>query len=484
MYNAVAQVLTVIVEIAVLLVHERGIGLDGVLVQTRLLEPFVFPRPQQLNRVALTQQEGVGRYLVLFRTDDDVVEVGAVAVVNDRIIAVLHTVPFALPCVFETAAFTVLEPWIDGITQDNAVIDVRFQPVLADIGRVVLVQRRNDEQGQVDQRITAVNGGVGVRIGTLCPDGIGVLATEDVRQVLFTDRIGDVDCITTVDHDVYLVDCVAFQGVVEYCVGQVNLVKEGYAVELATVQINGRLLRYFEGQVEGVYIYDVTVLERGVCIETGGVVALAVVAPNVRGVEYAEVVHNVTVLGDDIQGVRDLATRHVVMRNMYVRTCDQFGDRVAFPEDGVAQSDHLGLGQVGQRRYVDLIEDRAVAGGRTRTVGNRVAEHRIYRHTCVAIYLIIDRARRACTYVLAYNACRYGVNIEVQRVELLDMFVCVEDGVGLDAGGVVTLAVLCPYERSVRDTDGLVQPRLFYNVQDTDAVTSGSDRYSLLVVAA
>ena len=180
-----------------------------------------------------------------------------------------------------------------------------------------------------------------------------------------------------------------------------------------------------------------------------------------------------------------LATRYRIICHVLVGLRYNVHNRVAFPEDRVTLTDDLRLGKCIHRRYVDLIHQRTVADrSRTRPVEDSVAEHLTVLCRISAVLLIIYRARRACTYVLAYRARRYGVNIEVQRVELQDMFVSVEHGVGLYSGGVVTLAVLRPYERSVRDTDGLVQPRLFYNVQDTDAVTSGSDRYSLLVVAA
>ena len=99
------------------------------------------------------------------------------------------------------------------------------------------------------------------------------------------------------------------------------------------------------------------------------------------------------------------------------------------------------------RRYVDLIVDRTVTSTRTRTVVDRVAEHRIYRHTRVAIYLIIDRARRACTYVLAYGTRRYRIYRQVQLVVLGDRSVksCLD--VFPTTGGIVVLSVNIPSER-------------------------------------
>ena len=54
------------------------------------------------------------------------------------------------------------------------------------------------------------------------------------------------------DSYMYFIQRITFQGVVEYGVGQVRLVKEGYTPCLTTVQEDGLLNRVLDGQVEGV----------------------------------------------------------------------------------------------------------------------------------------------------------------------------------------------------------------------------------------
>ena len=54
-------------------------------------------RPEQLNRVALTDAVVVLWNMCLVRTNDNMVEMTAVAVIYDRIFCERNTMPFTLP---------------------------------------------------------------------------------------------------------------------------------------------------------------------------------------------------------------------------------------------------------------------------------------------------------------------------------------------------------------------------------------------------
>ena len=101
LYDTVAQIIAVVMGVAVFLVVERGVGRDGIIIYTRSVHPKCAVRPEQLDGVALTQVERVFHRLLLTGTDDDMVEIAAVTVPYDRIGGVGHTMPFAFPCAVE-----------------------------------------------------------------------------------------------------------------------------------------------------------------------------------------------------------------------------------------------------------------------------------------------------------------------------------------------------------------------------------------------
>ena len=69
------------------------------------------------------------------------VEIGAVAVPNDGIVVVLHTVPLTFPSTVELAILACVEPWVNEVTEGNRVVhDIIFTAE----GRVVMRQSRCD----------------------------------------------------------------------------------------------------------------------------------------------------------------------------------------------------------------------------------------------------------------------------------------------------------------------------------------------------
>ena len=88
-----------------------------------------------------------------------------------------------------------------------------------------------------------------------------------------------------------LVDRVAIEGVADNRIVQIHLIQEGNAALFDTaLQEDSLLLRILDGQVEGVETGDKAVLEGCVGVNTGGVVFLVIIAPNVRCIQCTEVI--------------------------------------------------------------------------------------------------------------------------------------------------------------------------------------------------
>ena len=174
-----------------------------------------------------------------------------------------------------------------------------------------------------------------------------------------------------------------------------------------------------------------------------------------------------------------------VVRDVLIGLGDYLCDGIAFPDNRISVANHLGLSLFGRTGNIDLVEDSTVAyRGGAWPIENSISEHLSVLSRISSIYLIIYRARRACAYVLAYRARRNGVDCQMESVVCADMSICIDGGVCPDTGGVVALTGLCPDERCIGDTDGLVQTGLFYYVQDTEAVATGSYRSRHAVVAS
>ena len=174
-----------------------------------------------------------------------------------------------------------------------------------------------------------------------------------------------------------------------------------------------------------------------------------------------------------------------VVRDVLIGLGRYLCDGLAFPCDGLAFANHLGLSLFGRTGNIDLVEDGTVAyRGGAWPIPNSISEHLSVLSRNSSIYLIIYRARRACAYVLAYRARRNGVDCQMEGVVCADMSICIDGGVCPDTCGVVALTGLCPDERCIGNTDGLVQTGLFHYVEDTETVATGSYRSRYAVVAS
>ena len=105
-------------------------------------EPCRVMRPEELQTVIRAEEEVLLYFGSLFRTLNDMEPLGGVAVINDRVVVELHTVPFAFPLTHFLAIR--VESRIDGVTQGN---DAVFKERLAYKDRVtVFLQFRNNRQ--------------------------------------------------------------------------------------------------------------------------------------------------------------------------------------------------------------------------------------------------------------------------------------------------------------------------------------------------
>ena len=141
--DTVAEEVLVIMGRSVGLVHECRVGLHGVAVNTLGINPILFIRPEELNGVALTEIEGILCRNILFRTNDDMMVITAVAVPYDGIFRIGNTFPLAFPFSMERAAIVLVKLRINQISKHNR---VHRDFLFADEGRVILCDFRNNTQ--------------------------------------------------------------------------------------------------------------------------------------------------------------------------------------------------------------------------------------------------------------------------------------------------------------------------------------------------
>ena len=377
-YDAVADVTAIVVPTVVVCIVEYRVGLDGILIQARSVEPFVAVRPQELNGVTLTEIEGVQGRLVLTRTNDDVVEIGAVAVPNDGVVVVVHTRPFTFPGTMVLTTLTCVEPRVGEVTQSNRVV---HDVVFAAEGRVVVGQGRCDTQGEEHDRVTSASRRVFVddRVHMLFPNRIRILTTEDERQLRFTDDRVNTNGVGAEDADMGRVHRVALQRITDGGIVQINLIEEGHTTLVeATVEIDSGIHRNLHGQVERVELRYISVsVKYGVGINTGRRIFLSVEAPNEGScIERADGDH-IAVLGYYMQVMGDLTTGNRIECDGVVRSGRQLGDLFAEPGVGLAFMQDYCLLLYGLGRYEDLQIDDAVTSAGARTIRYRVVIERI-----------------------------------------------------------------------------------------------------------
>ena len=141
--DTVAEEVLVIMHRSVGLIHKCRVGLHGVAVNTLGVNPCLLVRPEELNGVALTEIERILCRNILFRTNDDMMVITAVAVPYDGIFRIGNTFPLAFPFSMERAAIVLVKLRINQISKHNR---VHRDFLFADEGRVILCDFRNNTQ--------------------------------------------------------------------------------------------------------------------------------------------------------------------------------------------------------------------------------------------------------------------------------------------------------------------------------------------------
>ena len=85
-------------------IHRTMLFIDCV-----VIEPGCIVRPEELQRVIVTEIDRIFRYHFLARTADDMMEIAMIAIPYDRIFGIIYTVPFTFPFAFPIASVLIQE---------------------------------------------------------------------------------------------------------------------------------------------------------------------------------------------------------------------------------------------------------------------------------------------------------------------------------------------------------------------------------------
>ena len=100
-----------------------------------------------------------------------------------------------------------------------------------------------------------------------------------------------------------------------------------------------------------------------------------------------------------------------VVSDVLIGLGDDLSDGIAFPDNCIAVTNHLGLCLLGRTGNVDLVEDGAVAcRGGAWPIENSVSEHLCVLSRISSVHFVVDRARCSCAYVFAYRSRRNGID--------------------------------------------------------------------------
>ena len=144
------------------------------------LDPYRIVWPERLYRVSGTDRILSRRQrFCLVRTNNDMMEITMVTIPYDGVFIVFHTMPFTLPYIIPFTSVLIHECRMNRITQDNRFV---FDDILADEGRIVLVQFRNNGQISFNDTVaTACCSIVDMSEVSLFPNCIWLNTTDDKR---------------------------------------------------------------------------------------------------------------------------------------------------------------------------------------------------------------------------------------------------------------------------------------------------------------
>ena len=240
-------------------------------IHTRFRDPGRVVRPEELNRITLTDAVGIFRYMRLVRTNDDVEGFGSVAVVHHGVIGHFDTDPFAFPFIY------FLSVRVECRMYRVAYIErFLFDCFLTDEDRVSLVdvKVRNNRQVEVHDRVATASrlileGGV----PSVSVDRVFLYLTNHVRQFVFADCIVDGDIVGRIHFDLHRVQRIASQEcVAEDGIAHISEAVPGDTFRLTATQNHQCIDRYLHRQIEGMVRDDeVLLITHSVGIETGRV---------------------------------------------------------------------------------------------------------------------------------------------------------------------------------------------------------------------
>ena len=340
-------------------------GWNGVHIVARFLDPGVFVRPEELYRVALTQTVLVLRDMGLVRTHDNMHRIHFAAVVDNRVGRDLDTDPFALPFVHFLAVRVK--------SRMNRVAYVYRHGFLADEDRVAVIylEVRNNRQVYLYDRVAAAGCQVPERRQpSFAIRRIQVLALSyHIRKVVLAYRVETENVVRLVDLDIDVEDRVA--GMRRIIRSYLNTVHKGRvfgvyliaphgSVDVATVDINGRVVRLRDRQVQRMELGDLAfrIIDR-IGIDTRCVVVLLVLFPEIRialvdmyrlrGIDLADC-HNLRLLLNDIEDA-DTVAYFFRLRSVPIFTAG--GDMVLVPVQRLAVTQNYRLVVYFLARYGD-----------------------------------------------------------------------------------------------------------------------------------
>ena len=300
-------------------------------------------------------------------------------------------------------------------------------------------------------RVAAADGLIGLsRQPSIVIDRVFLTLINDVRQLVFADRIEPRDGVSCIDHDVHVEYRVArrvrrvrrYRNTVhEGRIDGVHLVAPISTVGTASVDHNGRIVRLGHGQVQGVVFLD-----KAECVEY----RIGIDAGNIQRILFAsrrDPYIRIFLIGVNICGRVDRTDRYLfAVLCYYVQDRDAvaaqrvqgrvailtaLGNVVLVPVQRLAFQQHYRLLMLLGGRYRHYHMDlRATRIARYRSRRDELV-HVVGLQRVVSVRMAVDRLRLTDTYIVVLVLDRHGVNMQVERVVLRQETLCVIDRVGV-----------------------------------------------------
>ena len=435
-------------------------GDDGVGVVTRLFDPCVFVRPEELNGVTLTETVLVHRDVRLVRTHDDVQRIHFTAVIDDGVVGYLHTDPFALPFIHFLAIG--VECRIDGVAQ------VQRHRFFANEDGVctINIEVRNDGQVYIDDGVTTASGLVLKR----CLPSFAINGVEPVtglayyvRQFMLADSIITFNVIYGIDLDRYVEYRVTWSvrgersyrnTVHEGGVSEVYLITPVCTVVLTSANGDRRIISLCNGQVQGVVFLDKAFgIEYRVGIDAGYIKCILFASRRdpyigiflIRVYVLCRIVgangYIFAVLCNDVEDTDAVALR---IDRCGITILTAFGDVVVVPIEALTLSED-------NRIFLDLLRrdgnhyfqlSLTAVSANAERYGELI--HIVGTVNIVSIRTTEDRCRMTDADIVVLSSFLYRIHLQCQGVEVRDITLCVAYCIGINTRSEIVLIILIP----------------------------------------